>query len=462
MRKYITLAPLCLTLCLAATSAAAQKGKIIKSVFNPEAAQKAVEAAIKASSFKYAPKNLPMDFTNASGLRLNPQGTRHSITPSANTILGSDKVLRPGIDTYTPPKVSPYISAAERMKWREVRELQATLAYVPPTPPEHMATYLRHSVPLQTFQLIQDQYASVLKQIRAAKEITMPYIIYASLPGEGSRLQPIRIGEINEKVYPLINSLRHLRVALDDDPFLMRQEEVWTKTFSTFNPLLSGIIASPGSEVNRMDRRQLNTREFNLYNPDGTDYLLPRSETLLVDPDEMDEMESYAAVREKMRNPPIKPEAAEAERTALLDQLPPNMRIALINDDMLPRVNFQAWAQKGYLGHNATIETFPDGNRFMEKVRHGIKYDLVITDLLVPYGGLAMMPELRELDTHMPVIASSKFDRGEEDEEKLFKLGFDGYLWYNTNLNEGTYGYIEYLRAMKNYFYYKQKYNWQR
>lgn len=453
------LTTLCLALCFVATSAMAQKGKIIKYVFNPEAAKKAAETAIKTSSFKFSP--IATDFTNASGLRLNPQGARHSITPSANTILGSDKVIRPGLHIHTNPGTS-YISASERIKWREVRELHATLAYVSPTPPEHLASYLRHSVPPQTFQLLQEQYASVLKQIQAAKEITMPYIVYSSLPGEGSRIQPIRIGEINEKVYPLINSLRHLRVALDDDPFLMRQEEVWTKTFAVFNPLLAGVITDPGKEINRKDGRQLNTREFNLYNPDGTDYLLPRSETLLVDPDEMDEMESYAAVREKMCNPPIKPEAAEAERTALLNQLPQNMRIALINDDMLPRVNFQAWAQKGYLGHNATIETFPDGNGFMDKVRHGVKYDLVITDLLVPYGGIAMMPELRALDTSMPVIASSKFDRGEEDEEKLFELGFDGYLWYNTNLNEGAYGYIEYLRAMKNYFHYKQKYNWQR
>ena len=459
MRKYITLTPLCLALCLVATSAAAQKGKIIKCVFNPEAAKKAAETAIKTSSFKFSP--IATDFTNASGLLLNPQGPRHSITPSATTILGSDKVIRPGRHIHT-NLGSSYISPSERMKWLEVRELQASLAYVSPTPPEDLASYLRHPVPSQTFQFIQEQYASVRTQIQEATNLITPYIVYSSLPGEGSRIRPLIIGEINEKVYSLINNLRHLRVAFEDDPFLMRQEEVWTETFAVLNPMLAGLIVSPGKEVNRTDGRKLNTREFNLANPDGTDYLLPRSETLLVDPDEIEEMDSYAAVREKMRNPPIKPEAAEAERIALLNQLPSNMHIALINDDTLPRVNFESWAKKGYLGHNATIETFPDGNGFMDKVRSGVKYDLVITDLLVPNGGTIMMQELRKLDTRTPVIASSKFDRGEEDEEKLFKLGFDGYLWYNTNLNEGAYGYIEYLRAMKNYFYYKQKYNWQR
>ena len=73
-----------------------------------------------------------------------------------------------------------------------------------------------------------------------------------------------------------------------------------------------------------------------------------------------------------------------------------------------------------------------------------------------------MMPELRQMDQDVAVIASSKYDRGEEPADDLFAAGMDGYLWYNTNLNEGAYGYIEYLRAMKNYFHYKKQHGWQR
>lgn len=375
--------------------------------------------------------------TNASGLPINPKEAKHSIVPSAITILGSDKIQSSGLLKNIHPPMPPtsYIAARERIQWKNLRNTFTTLAYYKPLPISALKQHLRHPVPEETFQYIQNQYMELIPKIQKTVKKTMPTIVYASLPGEGTRPTPKEVGDYSTAIYSLIRQIRELRTSLQNEPFLEKQQAAWEQAFATFNPLLAGVITSPGKEINRKDRRQLNTREFNLYNPDGTDYLLPRSETLLVDPDEMDEIESYAAVREKMRNPPIKPEDAAAERTALLNQLPPNMRIALINDDTLPRVNFQAWAKKGYLGHNATIETFPDGNGFMDQVRHGVRYDLVITDLLVPHGGIAMMPELRALDTSMPVIVSSKFDRGDEDEEKLFKLGFDGYLWYNTNLN---------------------------
>ena len=135
------------------------------------------------------------------------------------------------------------------------------------------------------------------------------------------------------------------------------------------------------------------------------------------------------------------------------------------------------WAHRGASGYapENTIEAF---ERAVEMKADGVELDVQLTkdgqmvvihdetvDRVSGINGFVRdytLQELRKLDTRTPVIASSKFDRGEEDEEKLFELGFDGYLWYNTNLNEGAYGYIEYLRAMKNYFHYKQKYNWQR
>lgn len=459
LRRCIV-APLCLALCLVATSAAAQKGKIIKGVFNPEAAKKAAEVAIKTSSFKYAP--VTTDFTNASGIRLDPKGARHSITPSANTILGSEKIPSSGWGNTTFTKnISARIPASERPLWKRAWNKFASLAYYKPSSPEELKPYLLHSVPKETYTYIQERYSDLISKTQQAAKRIAPLIVYSSLPNEGTRLSPEAVGELSDIMYPIILQIHELRTALPKEPFLQKQQEAWEQAFTMVNPLLACVVIHPSEISTRVDR-EFDTKEFNLYNPDGTDYLLPRSETLLVDPDEMDEMESYAAVREKMRNPPIKPEAAEAERTVLLNQLPSNMRIALVNDDLLPRINFEGWAKKGYLGHNATIETFKNGNDFMTQVRNGGKYDLVITDLIVTFGGLTMLPELRSLDKEVVVIVSSKNDRGDDDPAKMFNLGADGYMWYTNNLNEGAYGYIEYLRAMRNYFYYKQKHNWHR
>lgn len=447
-------------LCLLTSQAFAQKkelAKLLKQPLSLKPPKGVFDVYIPRPPYSVTPK-----FTNATGVPLNPHADKHSIYPSKSTVLGSPKVPTTGIVVPHVHFTRAYINATERAKWREVRERLLSLTYYKPVAPDALGYYLRHSVPAETFKYIQTQYTTLVAKIEVAKEKVMPTIVYASLPGEGILPTPEEVGKVSEIVYPIILQIRDLRTALPDDPFLERQQLAWEEVFAVYNPLLASMIVTPSKELTRLDKRVLVTKEFNLYNPDGTDYLLPRSETLLVDPDELEEMDSYFAVREKMRNPPIKPEDAEAERAILLDQLPTGLRIAFINDDTLPRVNFENWGKNGYLGHNATIETFADGNGFMEKVRNGAKYDLVITDLLVPYGGISMMPQLRQLDQKVAVIASSKFDRGEEDEEKLFNLGIDGYFWYNSNVNEGAYGYIEYLRAMKNYYFYKAKYNWQR
>ena len=84
------------------------------------------------------------------------------------------------------------------------------------------------------------------------------------------------------------------------------------------------------------------------------------------------------------------------------------------------------------------------------------------------------MEELRRLDPNVAVIASSKFEPNDGDviktesgkevltTEDYFHAGLDGYMWYNNNLNNGSYGYIQYLRQMKNYYYYKNLHGWSR
>ena len=81
------------------------------------------------------------------------------------------------------------------------------------------------------------------------------------------------------------------------------------------------------------------------------------TETLIRDPDDEEELDSYAYVRMQQRNPPITQEAAALEREKLLDQIPAGLKIAFINDDALPRINFESWAKKGYLGRGATLKT---------------------------------------------------------------------------------------------------------
>lgn len=405
-------------------------------------------------------------FLTSNYTQISPED-RHSMYPSqALSFIPSSKAPKKTAFHIDVSKYirSPFraISAEERMKWQKLREQLLSLSNQTPRPNANkIPLYLRHSVPEETLNYLQTRYRNLLEKIWEVRSYVVPKIVYASLPGEGTQINPQDTEHISAEVSDILYQIKLLLASLPDDPFLQMQQKYWGTVFEGFNPLLKGRIVK-NEKLPRTDKRALVKKEFNLYNPDGTDYLLPRSETLIRDPDDEEELDSYAYVRMQQRNPPITQEAAALEREKLLDQIPAGLKIAFINDDALPRINFESWAKKGYLGRGATLKTFKEGSSFLKEIENGTDYDLVITDLLVPDGGLAMMPELRQMNPLITVIASSKYDRGEEDEETLFNAGIDGYLWYNTNLNSGAYGYIEYLRAMKNYYYYKNLYGWRR
>lgn len=388
---------------------------------------------------------------------------KHSVYPSANLAFVKSEAVPEKVTIVKENTLSDKaIIGRERQRWVNLRNELAELNTVKPTQPGQFSQYMRHDVPAETMEYLTKQYAEVQQKIAQAKADVMPTIYYNALPGEGRMPVPAEVGWLVKRADDTLYAVRAALTSIPKDPYLLAQETYWVRVIEELNPMLKGKLGIKKEVAGRIDRRHLDLKEFFLKNPDGTDYLLPRSSTLILDPDELEEMESYAYVRMKKANPPITQEAAAIEREELLKHIPENMRIAVINDDTLPRLNFSKWGEKGYLGKNAKVEVFADGSKFLQNVQDGVHYDLVVTDLLVPNGGLAMMPELRQMDQNVAVIASSKYDRGEEPADGLFAAGMDGYLWYNTNLNEGAYGYIEYLRAMKNYFHYKKQYGWQR
>lgn len=388
-----------------------------------------------------------------------------------------------------------YISSRERNKWRELRESFIKLVYLQPTPQNKLSAYLKkpeenanfqnnrflfnsmqsmgavrptestHAVSnTREFQNIQQEYTDVIQDISRAEQLVNHWIVYSSLPGEGARPAPQQIQAINAAISDLIGKLHKLQAKLPDEPYLTAQLEIWNRTFAMFNPHFEGLTAFPSGYVSpRTDDRVLKKNEFYLFNPDGTDYLLPLSNAeqstsmnfwmLQMSPFLIDMAEDA---------PELTPQFAQQEREKLLQQVPTGLHIAFLNDDWTPRVNFQSWAAKGYLGKDAVLDVFYEGNALLDKLYNGTKYDLIITDLMVPNGGAGMMPQLRKLNKKATVIACSKSRRGEESEENLFKYGFDGYLWYSPRLNDKHYGYLEYLRGISNYYYYKNLHGWSR
>ena len=422
---------------------------------------KGVDAAVSKAlknSVKMAPSASAA--TAAKNLSLP---NKHSLYPSrALNYVSSEQAPKITLIYPAMPKLDTVlIYGKEQDRYKAVREeLQNISVKMPKEQSANISKYLRHEVPPQTMQYMRERYQEVLDLIEKHKNEVSAFFTYSSMSGEG------RVPTVQEKaylsstMYDVLSAIRRLKEDLPKDPFLAMQDEYWATAYEGFNPLLAGHIRTQ-TVLPRGDFRQFDHKEFDLLNPDGTDYVLPQADTLILDPDDLEELDSYAYVRMRQQNPPITPENAAIERTELLKHIPAKMHIAVINDDSLPLVNFKGWGDKGYLGEGAQVDTFKDGFEFLQSMKY-TKYDLIITDLLVPNGGKAMMKELRLKDDTVPVIAMSKYDRGEAGEKDLFVFGMDGYLWYNNNVNEGAYGYIEVLRALKNYYYYKGLHNWRR
>ena len=447
----------------------------------------ASSAVVKASAAVIKPPVLENEGVAISDGKGKETG-RHSIVPSAATVLGSAAINSAQERTITYLReqaqratTAEYISPLERRRWRaEFESLRALWIKARPSDINDLPKYLTHDVPDKTLAYLQREYLAVEKLIEDTQLEVMPKIVFSYLQNEGRPLMLEEKVYVNRSVAKVRAKVSVLLKALNKDPYLLIQKKYWDGVFGAFNPLLKGVLAKP-TAIFRNDNRQFVFSEFALHNPDGSVPYLPESDSMisgesrLKDDDDFDE-EQYSGQPEALRRQMERRIAqrahatqmvqlAEAEREGLLATLPAGLRIAVINDDLLPLLNFQSWGKKGYLGKDASVTTYRDGFSFMQDIQNGRRYDIVITDLVIPDGGVGMMEDFRLLDSDAVVFASSKFYPGDGDDHSahdLFNFGMDGYIWNNTNLNEGSYGYLQYLRQLNNYYYYKNKNGWQR
>lgn len=108
------------------------------------------------------------------------------------------------------------------------------------------------------------------------------------------------------------------------------------------------------------------------------------------------------------------------------------MKILVCEDDyMMVKAIEHKLKNDGYI-----IDVVTDGNQASEKISQ-VSYDLVMTDLLMPFvGGLELINIIRnDLKLKMPIIVLSRL--GNEDTIiEAFKLGADDYITKPFSPNE--------------------------
>ena len=378
-----------------------------------------------------------------------------SISPQTK-VVGSEKKETfakhdPSLHNWKHNQQNKYYSMQDRARLQEL--LNGNLVKIdvlrPKAATNALEDYLYATSNKKNVYYIVPLYQNVLRMEATAKELILPYATTASLFTHEPRLPSQQLTEINQALILLINSSGKLLKLLPQDPYLEEVNDSYIKLFRIFNPLLGSVVGK-NITLKRPDERTFDFNEFFLHNPEKKDYVVYDDTPWSKEAEEEVGSLHYLANR------------AATEAAQLLENLPQNWKIAVLNDDKQPLDNFRQWAAQGRLGKGTTVTTFEDGNDLLQDLKMGIHYDLILTDLLVPNGGIAMMPDLRKEAPNIPVIAMSKRNRQKANALHLFEVGMDGYLTYTTVLNNPEVGYLEYLRAIHNYLQLKNSKGWSR
>lgn len=143
-------------------------------------------------------------------------------------------------------------------------------------------------------------------------------------------------------------------------------------------------------------------------------------------------------------------------------QLPAGLRVAVLNDDAVILSNYKTWLANGGLGKDSHWSFYSKMDEFLAELDKGVQFDLILTDLNFADGGAHYFVSWMRAngDIRTPVIASSSFADEAVDGARLLKEGFDGYL-STRHLSLGN-GDGNLLRALNNYFKYREKNKWVR
>lgn len=137
--------------------------------------------------------------------------------------------------------------------------------------------------------------------------------------------------------------------------------------------------------------------------------------------------------------------------------LPADLRVALINDDQTVLSQYAAWQKQGvFPGWKITPYTVAED--VVRDIALGKKYDLVITDWVVPGSSVAeCVNKLRTNGNTVPVIVCNSYTVDRINAQQMFNQGFDGYISWVEVSSRG----VEYLKeSLTQFFFYKDYYKW--
>lgn len=120
------------------------------------------------------------------------------------------------------------------------------------------------------------------------------------------------------------------------------------------------------------------------------------------------------------------------------EQMPPNLRIAVLNDSENTLSIYQEGVRMGYYPEGYQLDYYKDVSSFLQAHRNN-PYDLIITDWIFPGGGGDMVVQtLREANDNVPIILNNQGDVGYANLPKVYAQGYSAFMPAGDNFEPYT------------------------
>ena len=278
----------------------------------------------------------------------------------------------------------------------------------------------------------QEQFSKLYKEVMHKffnfKQEMDVWLYYQSKPSERHIVSAAEQEELANKITDMNAELGRLRNYVSPtDPAYKAALEYMLHLIQTVNPMLRGVLKE--KNFIRSDR-EYKYREFFLYTP------VPlRTSSLLT-------------------------ESGDSQQT--IPEFPRDFKIAVLNDEYTVLSKMKS-LHKTIFFPNSQLRTYEDAEDLLRDIHSGVRYDVILTDIIVPGGGgLYLTATLREENFPGAIIALSAYEEDLDFGKNLFDRGFDGMIEVNIGFEHGKDWPFNIMKQIRNYYYYKNLHGWSR
>ncbi len=275
-------------------------------------------------------------------------------------------------------------------------------------------------------------YVRVMDDFRSFKQEMDILLYYQAKPSERRILSAAERAQLMDKISLMNSKLMKLKnIIAPMDPAYKAAREYMVYAAETVNPMLRGMLSSQG-QLLRSDRTYVMS-EFFLHTPKG----------------------NKDSVFLNFMTPSAR--AAQIAR-----RLPSGLKMAVLNDRGSILKEMQK-LNKTIFCPDWSISSYENTEKLLRDINAGAKFDLILTDILVPGGGGYYLTDtLRSQKFSGIIIALSSYEEEEGLGLAMFKRGFDGMISMPIGFEKGSGWPQEIMKKLQNYFYYRNLNHWKR